>query len=120
MSLYTLLQINRLDPAFMDEAFKKAFVFGDVREACEQDRYVATAMISAENLEDAFDVDCNPSRDDEKELKVTNLLYRRSMMKVGDILMDNNSLSFYSVQPRGFADISPCNWRLPKTTVEII
>ena len=109
MKTYTLLKLIRNCHSI---ARMKAMQ-GDIKMAIDMFQYEAVALIHCKGLEDAFDLDCNPSRDDEREANVVNLVSRQPMV-VGDVLIDNKTGIFYCCDVRGWSVHDSFSYDMPQ------
>ena len=115
MKTFTLLQINRENVVDADgeEACIKAISKGRIGAAINMRLFEAVALIEARNPEDAFDIDCNPSRYEERQSLVVNMVVRQGM-KVGDVLIDNKTGQFYICKPAEWGMCGAFEYAMPQ------
>lgn len=113
---FTLLSVNMEGIEVMpdlEKAVADIMVRDDISSAVDLGAFEAVALIEARNLEDAFDVDCNPSRSDDRQNQVVNFI-NRGGMKVGDVLIDNKTGIFSVCKVMGFDQIDAFNYSMPQ------
>lgn len=103
MRTYTLLQLRpNLDMSHPEiREAKINSMEGDISLAVEHFLYEAVALIEADSLEDAFDLDCNCSRASESAVRTVDFV-QRGLMKVGDVLVNNKTGIFNVCMPEGW------------------
>ena len=115
MKTFTLLQINRELAVDKDgeDAIFHAMTKGRIGRAISENLFEAVALIEARNAEDAFDMDCNPSRSAERQQFIVNFVVRQGM-KVGDVLIDNKDGQFYICKPSGWGMCEAFEYSMPQ------
>ena len=117
MRTYTLLKANTewldLENAEDRRVHLDVIAHGRISKAIEMGLFEAVALIEAKNAEDAFDLDNNPMRGEERELLVVDFVVRQPM-NVGDVLIDNKNGIYQICKPRDWAIISSFNYAMPQ------
>lgn len=117
MRTYTLLKANTswldLTNRSDERVYMDIIVRGEIFDAIDRNLFEAVALIEARDPEDAFDLDCNPSRVAEKSLLLVDFVNRQPM-NVGDVLVDNKTGIYYLCKPRDWNLISCFNYQMPQ------
>lgn len=116
MRTYTLLKANTgwLDLALRadERVYMDIIIRGDISGAIDRNLFEAVALIEAVDPEDAFDLDCNPSRSQDRAEFLIDFV-NRQIMGVGDVLVDNKTGIYYLCKPRDWSMISCFNYQMP-------
>ena len=111
MRTYTLLKIHTA--MIKDADLINVMRHGDITKPANELMYEAVALIEATDAEDAFDVDNNVMREEERDSRVVDFIARTNMT-VGDVLVDNASGIYYVCMPRGWQIVSGFEFLLPQ------